>query len=125
MKKVLVVDDNQLIGRLAKIYLGRHGLEVEVCDGPFGALNMAREFRPDIILLDLNMPGLSGSSLARMLTDKKESLGYRILLFSSEEETTQRDLVQAGLADGYFLKNHTFDGLLQTMHGVCGVGSEA
>lgn len=125
MKKVLVVDDNQLVGRLVKIYLGRHGLEVEICEGPFGALNKAKEFRPDIVLLDLNMPGLSGSSLARILSTHKEELGCRILLFSSEDESMQRDLVNAGLADGYFLKNHTFDGLLEKMHGVCGVNTEA
>ncbi|MBI5189356.1 MAG: response regulator [Nitrospirae bacterium] len=121
MKKVLLIDDNQLIRRLASIYLNKRGLDVEVCEGPFGALNKAREYRPDIILLDLNMPGLSGASLARILLTHKEQLGYRVLLFSSEDESMQKDLVMAGLADGYFLKNHTFDGLVEAMHELCGV----
>lgn len=115
MKRVLVVDDNQLVRRLTQIYLNKYGYEVESCDGPFGALNKVKEFRPDVVLLDVNMPGLSGGSLARLLADKKETIGFNILLFSSEDEEILKEIVDAGHADGYFRKNHSFDGLLDAI----------
>ncbi len=118
MVKVLLVDDNQLIGKLVPMYLKGHGCEVEVCNGPFGVLNKVKEFTPDVILLDLNMPGLGGIKLAELLKSSNRAEPSKIILFSSEEESLQTEMVHKGLADDYFMKTHTLDGLMEKIENI-------
>ena len=113
MRKVLLVDDNQLIRKLVPMYLNQYGCEVDVCNGPFGVLNKVREFTPDVILLDLNMPGLGGIKLAELLKSSNKAVSARIILFSSEDEDLQAEMVQKGLADDYFIKSHSLEGLIE------------
>jgi len=115
MKKVLLVDDNQLVGKLASTYLGKHGFDVEVCQGPFGVLNRVRSFGPDVILLDINMPGLSGVRLAELLKDARVLHGFKVILFSSEDANMQAGMVKEGLAQNYFIKGGSLDGLCEVI----------
>ena len=116
MKKVLLVDDNQLVGKLASAYLCKHGFDVEVCQGPFGVLNRVRAFGPEVILLDINMPGLSGVKLAELLKDARAIHGFKVILFSSEDENMQAGLVKDGLAQNYFIKGGSLEGLCEVIN---------
>lgn len=111
MKKVLVVDDSELIGKLVKLYLGKLGCDVDVCASPFGVLQKVKEFMPDVVLLDMRMPGLSGRSVAGLLKKSERGMKCKTILFSSEDEMLLRQMVEEGVADSYFVKSHTFDGL--------------
>jgi len=113
MKKALVVDDSEFMGRLVEIFLHKHGWEVDVCNGPFGVLNRVREYLPDVLLLDLNMPGLSGDKLAEILKERMNSYNIKTISFSTEDEKVQKGLVEKGLIDGYFVKGSTFNGLCE------------
>jgi len=115
MKKVLVVDDNQLVRKLVELHLGKMGCDVDSCNSPLGILQKVKDFGPDIVLLDMKMPGLSGRSVAGLL--RKGERGYRCktIIFSSEEEHLQKQMVDEGLADGYFVKSHSFAGLKETI----------
>jgi DNA-binding response OmpR family regulator len=115
MKKVLVVDDNELVGKLVAYHLGKVGCDVESCHSPFGVLQKVKDFNPDIVLLDMKMPGLSGRSVASLLRKGERGLKCKTIIFSSEEEHLQKQMVEEGLADGYFVKSHSFDGLKETM----------
>ena len=76
--RVLCVDDNRDLADSAGELLSLAGFEVAVCyDGP-AALAAARGFRPDVCLLDLNMPGMEGDELAVRLRDEA---GGRSVLF--------------------------------------------
>jgi CheY-like chemotaxis protein len=67
MKRVLVVDDNPLNLRLVGMLLESFGCEwASACDSS-RALDMAREFRPEVALLDIHMPGIDGIELGRQL----------------------------------------------------------
>lgn len=111
MKRLLVVDDNQLVGKLVSIYLGRFGWDIEMSPGPFGVLNKVKDFEPDVILLDINMPGLRGDKLAALIRDKKFSHDFKLVAFSAEDEQVLKDLVLTGLVDGYFRKCNSLEGL--------------
>ncbi|MBI5695168.1 MAG: response regulator [Nitrospirae bacterium] len=111
MKKVLVVDDNKLVGKLVAIYFGRFGWEVECSEGPFGVLNKVKLFKPDTILLDINMPGLNGDKLAALIRDKSFEHEFKVVSFSAEDEQTQKELVRKGLVDAYFVKSNSLEGL--------------
>ena len=103
--RVLLVDDHQLFRSGVKALLARQAdIEVvgEAADGLDG-VQQARQLRPDIILLDLNMPGASGREAVRTLTE--DLPGTRVLMLTvSEQSDDLLDTLQAGAA-GYMLKN--------------------
>ena len=65
--RILVVDDNQDAGSLTAAALGRLGHDVRVALDGHSALQIAFEFAPDIVLLDLGLPGMDGYEVARLL----------------------------------------------------------
>ncbi|HEV7800103.1 MAG TPA: response regulator [Burkholderiales bacterium] len=65
--RILVVDDNQDSASSMTLLLELQGHEVKVAHGGQAALNIADEFRPDVILLDIGMPGMNGYEVARKL----------------------------------------------------------
>ena len=81
--RILLVDDNAIIRRALRACL-EEGHQWEVCgeagDGSV-ALQMVKELNPDLIVLDLSMPGMNGFQLARALKNLKESLP--VLMFTS------------------------------------------
>jgi two-component system, OmpR family, alkaline phosphatase synthesis response regulator PhoP len=71
-KKVLVVDDDVKTVELVKLYLNRDGYRVLTAYNGNDALQMARETHPDLIVLDLMLPGMSGLDVCRTLRAESE-----------------------------------------------------
>ncbi|MDP1673294.1 MAG: response regulator transcription factor [Burkholderiales bacterium] len=103
--RVLLVDDHELFRSGVKALLARQAdIEVvgEAANGLDG-VKQARQLRPDIVLLDLHMPGVSGREVVRALTE--ELPGTRVLMLTvSEDAEDLLDTLRAGAA-GYLLKN--------------------
>jgi len=103
--RVLLVDDHKLFRSGVKALLARQAdIEVvgEAADGLDG-VQQARQLRPDVILLDLHMPGVSGRDAVRTLSE--ELPGTRVLMLTvSEDADDLLDTLHAGAA-GYLLKN--------------------
>lgn len=103
--KVLLVDDHKLFRSGVRALLARQtDIEVvgEAADGLDG-VKLARQLRPDIVLLDLHMPGVSGREVVRTLVE--ELPGTRVLMLTvSEDAEDLLDTLRAG-ASGYLLKN--------------------
>ena len=99
--KVLVVDDEQSIIDLVTAYLRKDGYEVYTAmDGPSG-LKAARAFKPDLIVLDIMLPGMDGIELLSQL--RRESDVYVIMLTAKSEETDKVVGLSVG-ADDYLTK---------------------
>jgi two-component system alkaline phosphatase synthesis response regulator PhoP len=99
--KILVVDDEQSIIDLVTAYLRKEGYEVHTAmDGPTG-LKAARAFRPDLIVLDIMLPGMDGIELLGQL--RRESDVYVIMLTAKSEETDKIVGLSVG-ADDYLTK---------------------
>ena len=73
LKHVLVVDDNRDSADMLAIVLRHHGHNVQVAYSGPTALEVAREQRPSVILLDLGMPSMDGYTVARHLRDQPET----------------------------------------------------
>jgi DNA-binding response OmpR family regulator len=98
---ILVVDDEPKVSRLARDYLEKNGFRVQVAaDGPT-ALAMARREHPDLIVLDLMLPGLDGREVCRIL--RRESDVPIIMLTALAEESDQVAGLEIG-ADDYIVK---------------------
>jgi two-component system alkaline phosphatase synthesis response regulator PhoP len=101
MAKILVVDDEPSILNLVISYLKAEGYEVfTASDGP-GALKAAKAYKPDILILDLMLPGLDGLEVLSRL--RRESNVYVILLTARIEETDKIVGLSVG-ADDYVTK---------------------
>ena len=99
--KILIVDDEQSILDLVTAYLRREGYEVHTAmDGP-GGLKAARVHKPDLIVLDIMLPGMDGIEVLTHL--RRESDVYVIMLTAKSEETDKIVGLSVG-ADDYLTK---------------------
>jgi two-component system alkaline phosphatase synthesis response regulator PhoP len=101
MARILVIDDEPSIVNLVTAYLKPEGYEVfTASDGPSG-LKAARAFKPDLVILDIMLPGMDGMELLSRL--RRESEVYVILLTAKTEETDKIVGLSLG-ADDYMTK---------------------
>lgn len=90
MTSVLVIDDEAPIRLLCRVNLEAEGMRVlEAADGPSG-LEKARSKRPDVILLDVMMPGLDGWRVAEELLDDPETREIPIVFLTARAEFRDR-----------------------------------
>jgi DNA-binding NarL/FixJ family response regulator len=108
---VLLVDDHDLFRTGLKNLLEEQGVHV-VGEAPNGqtALRLAAELAPDVVIMDLNMPGLSGVETTRHLTGIAPLVRVVVLTISIDDDDVM-DAVMAG-ACGYLLKDSSIDDLI-------------
>jgi two-component system KDP operon response regulator KdpE len=99
--KILVIDDDPQIRRVMKVILTSERYEVVEARSGEGALLKFREFLPDLVLLDLNMPGMGGPETCRSIRDVSDV--PIIIVTVRQEETEKVELLDAG-ADDYITK---------------------
>jgi DNA-binding NarL/FixJ family response regulator len=109
--RVLLVDDHDLFRTGLKNLLEEQGVQV-IGEAPNGqtALRLVPELVPDVVIMDLNMPGLSGVETTRHLTGIAPLARVVVLTISVEDDDVM-DAVMAG-ACGYLLKDSSIDELL-------------
>lgn len=101
-KRILVVDDEPNIREVVELYLRREGYEVEVTGDGTAALAAIERKAPDLIVLDLMLPGLGGLQLTRTL--KLSSLNVPIIMLTAKgNETDKITGLELG-ADDYITK---------------------
>ncbi|GAB4165821.1 MAG: response regulator transcription factor [Candidatus Promineifilaceae bacterium] len=98
---ILVVEDETSIQNVIRTYLQNVGFQVVCVDNGPEALARARELRPDLIVLDLNLPGMDGSEVAARL--RQESDVYILMLTARSEESDRVAGLRIG-ADDYLTK---------------------
>jgi two-component system alkaline phosphatase synthesis response regulator PhoP len=101
MAKILVIDDEPSIVNLVTAYLKPEGYEVHTASDGTAGLQAARAFKPDLVVLDLMLPGMDGIELLSQL--RRESNVYVILLTAKTEETDKVVGLAVG-ADDYVTK---------------------
>jgi DNA-binding response OmpR family regulator len=90
LTRVLVIDDEAPIRLLCRVNLEAEGMQVlEAADGPAG-LEKARAERPDVVLLDVMMPGLDGWRVAEELLDDPSTSGIPIVFLTARAELRDR-----------------------------------
>lgn len=110
--KVMLVDDDQLLAEHYALVLRKGGLSVEVLSEPALIFESLKQFHPDVILLDVNMPFCSGPELAQLVRLQQAWLGVPIIYLSSETDGEQQlaALIKAG--DDFITKPITDTALL-------------
>ena len=113
--RILIAEDQALVRRGTSVLLSMEpDMEVvgQACDG-IEAVTMARELRPDIVLMDLHMPRMGGVAATREIT--RDLPGTQVLVLTTlNDDETVFEAVRAG-AHGYLLKDVTEQELLETI----------
>lgn len=100
-KRVLVVDDDEKTVELVKLYLNRDGYKVDTAYNGLDALELARKNHPDLIVLDLMLPGMDGLEVCRTL--RQESDVPIIMLTARSTDQDKLTGLEVG-ADDYVTK---------------------
>ncbi len=98
---VVYVEDDEKLGRLTAKYLESHGVRVTLVADPYEAITTVLRDRPDVVLLDLMLPGMSGLEVCRRLRDHVDT---PILMVTARGEEADRVLGLEGGADDYIAK---------------------
>jgi DNA-binding response OmpR family regulator len=101
VKRILVVEDEMKIARLVRDYLERAGFDVTVVGDGSAAVSSARGSRPDLVVLDLGLPGMDGLDVAREI--RASSVTPIVILTARGDETDRIVGLELG-ADDYVVK---------------------
>lgn len=112
--RVLLVDDQELFRRgLSMVLASEEGIEVHEASHGAEALSQTATLAPDVVLLDVRMPGDSGVDVCRAIKESSPSTGI-IMLTSSDEETDLYASIKNG-ASGYLLKDSSIDDVAEAI----------
>ncbi len=104
MSRILVVEDDQDIADLIRRYLTRAGHSVEVLASGSAALARVREEMPDVLILDLMLPGMSGIEVCRAIREDQVIARLPIIMVTARAQESDRVLGLESGADDYVTK---------------------
>lgn len=111
--KILYVEDNPLSKTLARTILEKHGYEVLEADNGLSGIELAQTERPDLVLMDINMPGLDGYEASTRLKGIPGMENVPVVAFTAKViSNDDRERMLAAGCDGYISKTSTPDDLL-------------
>lgn len=99
--RILVIDDDPALAEMLTIVLRNEGFDSTVVGDGTQALTAAREFRPDLVLLDLMLPGMNGIDVARVL---RADSNVPIVMLTAKADTVDVVLGLESGADDYVIK---------------------
>ena len=113
-KKIVVVDDSVICLEIARLALEKRGHVVLALDSPFGLTKILNEIRPDLVLLDVNMPALQGDKVAAIVLKYRE---YQCpVVFLSDRPARELSALAASCgATGYINKTDDLDALADSI----------
>jgi len=112
-KKILAVDDEPNILLSIEFILDMEGYEVHTAHDGDEALEVAGRIRPDVILLDINMPRKDGYEVCRILREQADMAGTKVIMLTAKGQTLERKKGLEVGADEYVTKPFSAEDLLQ------------
>jgi CheY-like chemotaxis protein len=123
MARVLVVDDEPDVLLLCRLNLEQHGHEVFEAGNGQEALRVVRERRPDLIVLDLMLPGVDGYGVLEALRSEGSTPGVKVLVLSAKSLQADRDRSRQLGAEAFLTKPFLPDDLCRTVDRMLGLES--
>ena len=122
MASILCVEDNDDNLFMLQRRLTRAGFEVRIATDGKHAVEWAKTLLPDLIVMDLNLPGLNGWEATRLLKSQPETKHIPIIVLSSHFEETHRERAAAAGCDAYETKPADFERLVGIIRSLLGQG---
>ncbi|MEJ2041750.1 MAG: twitching motility response regulator PilH [Reinekea sp.] len=118
MPRVLIVDDSPTETYAFQGMLEKHGFEVLTADNGADGVALARQELPDVVLMDIVMPGLNGFQATRQLTKGADTAHIPVVIVTTKDQETDRVWGRRQGASGYLVKPVNEDELLKTVEAV-------
>lgn len=119
-KKILIIEDESDAITLLKMHLEKHGYEVLSAEDGKEGYHLARTRAPDLILLDLMIPGMDGFWVCSMLKGDKKFSGIAIIALTARSSADDMKTAKECGADDYVVKPFEFSELLAKIKGLTG-----
>ncbi|OGW75029.1 MAG: hypothetical protein A2Z72_08705 [Omnitrophica bacterium RBG_13_46_9] len=104
-KRILIIDDEENLAYIIKVYLENTGLyEVGVETDPFEAVSDAISYRPDLILLDIMMPGKDGFQVLKALKGNNKTASIPVVMLSALQDDRSKMKAVERYCEGYVEK---------------------
>ncbi len=115
MAKILIVDDDVTITTLIKTLLAMEGHQSTVVNDSTKAMEAAESYQPDLITLDLMMPGLTGFELCELLHQEPRFANIPILIISARDDTASKERTMQAGAKAYLTKPFGVEEFIQSI----------
>jgi CheY-like chemotaxis protein len=117
--RILIVEDHPTMREAMRLVLEGEGFEISEAGEGRAALDMVRSDPPDLVFLDLNMPGSNGSDVLTQIKADPATAGVHVIVVTATGEEGRERALAMG-ADGYFTKPFSPIALLRTVERVLG-----
>jgi twitching motility two-component system response regulator PilH len=104
MAKILVVDDSPTEIHVLQTMLEKNGHEVIVANSGEDGIITAKETQPDLVLMDVVMPGMNGFQATRQLTKQKETASIPVIIVTTKDQETDKVWAMRQGAKDYIVK---------------------
>ncbi len=102
--RILIIEDNVCFQRILEKKMTEAGFEVFIAGDGLSGLDMARRLRPDLIVLDLMLPGMDGHKICRFVKLDKTLRHIPIVILTSRDTEKDEELAKQGHADAFLVK---------------------
>jgi two-component system cell cycle response regulator DivK len=123
VKTVLVIEDNPHNLRLAELVLRKGGYGVLSATDGLSGLQLARTASPDAILMDVQMPGLDGLEVTKMLKADVNTAQIKVLALTALAMRGDEQRMREAGCDGYLAKPYHYQDLLDSLSRLLGAGN--
>ena len=113
MTKILCVEDNADNLMMLQRRLIRRGFEVTISMNGAECVEWAKTLQPDVIVMDLNLPGVDGCEATRRLKNQPETKEIPIIVLTADPKDKSREKALAAGCDEFELKPIDFEGLIR------------
>ena len=114
--KILVVDDEPEITEIIEAFLDNAGYKVKVENNPQNALKMAAQMKPDLILLDIMMPGIDGYSICNRIKDDPALSNIPVIFLTGKDSKDDKGRSFQVGGDMYIKKPFSCERLLEIVN---------
>ena len=116
-KRILIVDDEPDLVETLEVRLRQEDYECLTAHNGHKGLELARTEKPDLVILDIMLPGMDGYKVARLLKFQKELKHIPIIMLSARDRDEDRLLGEQTGANYYITKPFSMDKLITTVKG--------
>ncbi|MGQ0457438.1 MAG: response regulator [Hyphomicrobium sp.] len=125
LRTVLIVEDNELNMKLFHDLLGAHGYRTIQTRSGFDALELAREHRPDLILMDIQLPEVSGLEVTKWIKDDDAIRHIPIIAVTAFAMKGDEERIRSGGCEAYISKPISVMSFLETVRRFIGPSKTA
>ena len=111
--RILIVDDNQDLAKVMRVVLVQAGFEVEIVFSGQEALDQLTQHMPDVIILDLMMPDISGFTILRQLRASESTAPLPVIVLTARMDQESRLESQSAGANAYLTKPFNAQALIE------------